>query len=666
MKNTYKILIVSLCLLLPFTACQITKQQTSIDVETKTKNEETNHSKATDKDKEIIVIDVNPNNGDLKKAYVDKDKLVDYINQTDSHQFYYEDFKEKVDLEIDELFDEAEDFAGKTITKAENYNYTNPDDYYYKTIILNKTGKKIFNEDSYRILEIIDNNSILYESDFSIKLYNDEFNAYFILDTDKKIKKFLGFYSDADVYKNIIRLYKYFYNSNKDSEERYYRIDSEKFIAEKNWCKRELLYDLREKALLSTSSAFSSNQWIESLKSGKATWIRNPCLEGNYLVGEKKIDDEDYIADIYDLKLNEKFIDEFESFYHLGDNYYAVTKHFPDIDKESVYYQRAYNGFGWENEYVVKAIYDENNFTDYKYFVIKYVGNDIFYLFDGEKYEFYNIKTKKPVLEHVDISFKINEFKNYGNLIVGNTKYDGPQILITDQNYMITTEHFKNKNLEIITEIEAKTFDLNTYPRVILKNKQAEAKINNKILEVFEIDKENPSYQIEFSEDKSAIKYYLEKPYILYKKNDYLSLTIFFYLDKYDPKLDYSKNEAYTFDIKTGDIIKFEDLFKDLNQAKIFIAENFKKQVLETKEHARPIYINDMDKLDSGELSAYEVFFGNNVNKFDFYIADFTNNFRLQINYPEQSLSYEGLTLGVDLEELKPYFKDEVIKKLGI
>ncbi len=474
MKNKVFIIILIFCVTI--TSCDTNKNENqNLNNSTELKSEfisaikEKALQKIQKENKEnIIPIPVNPDNENYKYAYVDKNKLIEYINSSDSNYFYYEDFKNKVGFEFDEYYEYASEFNEKSnlaiINKSENTGYSEDGypTYNRSQNLINKKGEKIVSTD-YKELKILDDNQILYEGMYKTK--ENEFSPYFILDNNGKITRFLGMFSNTRQYKDILKLSRYYGYENEKNETLYYSIKEKEFIKEEPWCVDELYYDFKD-SNFEISSGYEGlpNRYIYPKNSSGGDWVLNASLEGSYLVGDKKLiiknknedenkieknknednskDENDdikvYYKIIYNEKFNEVLTDKFADFYHLGDNYYFVTEHKKNIEPESPYYYRTYC-YDWEKDCRVNAIYDGKNISDYKYFIIKYLGNDIFYLFDGEKFEFINFKSKKSVYEHVDIELNIDKFKVYDGLIIAEIDYQNA-MLITDKNYMIVSK----------------------------------------------------------------------------------------------------------------------------------------------------------------------------------------------------------------------------------
>lgn len=483
----------------------------------KEEQEESLH-KNIDNQKELIAITVNQSDGNMKKVFVDKEKLVDYVNQSKNHEFYFNDFKEKAGLTIDELYD----------------------------------GKELKD----------------------LKACSDD-----TLDS----------------------------------------LNSVDFLAFKK-------------------------QNIE---------LKNVLVEGDYLVGN--IDEEPYQV-IYDKNRKEVFSKQFMQFYHLGDGYYAGSKYYEDLDFRDFYYHQSSRDH--TQDYRLDAIYDGKDWSKFKYFMIDYLGKDIFYLYDGKKFEFINWKTKQPAYEFIDVRFNIGRFVVYDDLIIG-TADNGIQILITDKNYMIIKKYYQDKDLEIKSEIFNKDFMLNTYPQFIIKNKKVAKEINNKILEIFDVNYNREELHEFYNENKNAIVKYKTVNFNVLKKQDYVTIQVLSFFEGFGVH-PYHSSTFYVFDLKNADLVEQDMLFNNPKKAEDFILNELAEMTLKNYKGLKAERSLSLDT-----ETVYDIFLGENREYFNFALAE--DGLHIVYN-PYEIGCYAAGKIGyiIPYDKLKPYFKNDVIKKLGI
>ncbi len=658
MKNICKIITLCFCLLLFLNACQLEDEGNTAEIDSKTN----------------IAITVNPDNGGLKKAYVDKDKLVDYINQTDSHEFYYEDFKEKVGLEIENTYeigykaDSYQDFKDDSdlivaVKKdKEDKDYSLP-----HRILINGKGEELINDKNIVFFKIINNEFILTER---TKDEDDPLrNEYCLYDkTGKKMINF-GKYDDCSLDytdQNIISFVKdydddshsyFFYNF----KERNF-VDAPKNFHYGSFEYYDSYYALKDSDFDIVDYKHNSDSYVIKSKTNnkKSIELKEPKIEGDYLIGYPT--DDSYLK-IYDKNLDEAFTEKFHDFYHLGDNYYAGSKYYEDnssddsFNMDTEHYKRMASE-EYTRDYRQDAIFDDKKLSNFKYFMIDYLGNDIFYVFDGEHFDFINMKTKEQAYKHVDEKFDINNFKVYDNIIIG-TNYDNAQILITDKNYMITSSHTKNKKVEILREIKNNNFCFNTYPRFILEDKQIEDKLNGNISSEFNFANYQETEPV-YTEDKTAVSSFSNTNCYTKLKNDYALVNAYHYGQGFGAHPYYSCKHLI-FDLTTGDLVKFDDLFNNPSEALDVVLKNM---VEETYSNEDLKYSNAFSMLEEGK-NPNEVFLNEYIPEFNFTFTD--EGIEILYNPYELGCYAMGpISYTIPYEVIKPYFKDEVIKKLGI
>ncbi len=678
MKNAYKILTLCFCVFLLLTACQNAGKQEkitaneqkqasadTINTTQKTENEkqDKNNKIQEANNKTTIAIPVNPNNCELKKAYVNKDKLIEYINQADSHEYFYEDFKDTVGLEIAELFDEAEDFDTNlniNVVSEHILEFTPLSSYYKRNILIDKNGNNLVDDKNIQYITILDENHIICKTYRSRK---DAFLSSFYLYDNKgtKIKK-LGDFSYFFEYNNILIFVssslsgtkKYsFYNLKKDAF-----IDFKIKLAEEyiEHIIKSLEYENSPFILKSIKKENYFNDYIFTTKAlhntnskDKTISLKNPIIEGDYIVGYSNEDDfSDRNIKIYDKRLNEQYKNKFTDFYYLGDEYYACIKKTENSYKKPLSLAR---------EYQLNAILNKDKLSKVEYFYLHYLGNNLFYVYDNENYKFVNMKTKQVIYPHVQDTFYINDFKVYDDLIVG-TNYYGENIFITNENYMILGRHFKNNKFEVISKINNNNQFCSLYPYVMIDDKNIQDNINNEIAKIFSLDK-SANFFTSYDENNMYINKSIIHNFFINYFNNFLTIrkrTSIYTNQQLHSEYYYSN---YVFDLENGNIIDEDYLFTDYEKARLAIIEELARQTITMEKYKTTFaYQWLVDK----NMSAEKVFYSKYYN-----FALTKSGFEILFNpYEVSSFGAGAITYTIPYDVIKPYLKDEAIRRLEI
>ncbi len=217
-----------------------------------------------------------------------------------------------------------------------------------------------------------------------------------------------------------------------------------------------------------------------------------------------------------------------------------------------------------ENNMKRKAIFHKDKMiSDLKYYLVEYIKDDIFYVFDGEDYYFLNMKT----LEKIDTELSGNlKFKVYDHYVLAyvdpsmNNGFDFITYILKDLKEVKTYK--KELNLEdvmIIYELAPEEIYNIFYPRISY-HKAVDEKINNKLKELFLTDKKE--------------KYMENNTYLSIDETSFFS----FYSESFNHKLiSFIKNEysysggahgiyqeiSYVFSLDTGDYLQLKDVFKE-------------------------------------------------------------------------------------------------------
>ncbi len=574
MKINYKIIIIMLVCSVMLLACaddgsKASKTESSNDVnqsenvsDEKTQNESQSNSdvdktsSGTSKLDEKVKIKVNFLFGGFGVGDVNKQELIDYINNSSNHDFIYEYAKESIDIVVDE----TEDYMT---------NYYNRD-----------TGVP---------------NSINYFPTYD------------------------GF---EDALKNTS-----FHIQENDGEETTYTLTSE--------------------------------------KSDKKVIISDLELTGRYIVG-KEIGN--YYNTVYDEELNKIFDDRILTFEHLGDDYYQLSDILSLMDLGS----EPDDSFMLENRYIndftISAIYNPNlSITEHRYFITRYLGNDIFYVSDINGPFFMNMRTQKKMYEFVNKDFIINEFAVYDGLIIGDAQ-DESQIYITDKNYMLMQQYYEFDNCKIRTGIASDGVRINSYPVFEMEDKKVEKRINERILLEFFGENGIDSLEADYNETKLYLISVEDSDFEIMKNGAYVTVSEGDYADFFGAHPLYSTS-YHVFDISTGDYVNLSSLFKDVQSAQEAILSNIvelaRKDYEDEIQLIYPDIIDDLEFSDDILNTAKEIFLIDGLDGANYSF----NNEGLEIMYNPYEIApyaFGNFYYTIPYDKLKPYFKFDVIDKLGI
>ncbi len=359
----------------------------------------------------------------------------------------------------------------------------------------------------------------------------------------------------------------------------------------------------------------------------------------------------------FDKKLDKEILDQFNDFYYIGDNYYAGSKAIVAKidDYEANMHQSEYG-----RDYRLDAIYDGKDISDFKYFIIRYLGDDVFYLFDGDKFEFINMKTKELAYEFVNERFNFINVESYDGLKIGtNGKI---QMLITDEKYMITKPVYHTEDCYVETKIKNRSFMINTYPKVYTDNYEIDKKINDKIIKISNSNKDEDE-SIFYNEDKTSVVVVSNSYYKIDKQGKYLGVAGNYIVNGFGAHPDYG-TMYFVFDLTNGELVTMDDLFTHKNSAVDLILGILADETLLRQDEIMPFEIDILEG-DYSEDDLRQIFLGEGGADFNF---SFTKE-GLKISYTPYAIApfvAGEIEYVISYEALRPYFKEDVIKKLGI
>lgn len=234
---------------------------------------------------------------------------------------------------------------------------------------------------------------------------------------------------------------------------------------------------------------------------------------------------------------------------HLSDEYFSVAQAYD------------YWGLDYKNysEHVYKkAIFSRTKaVSGFDYYILEHVKESIFYVYDGENYYFIDVSTGEEMLIK-DIEGPL-EFRTVGDLIVAEFNgYEGRVIYyIKDWVVKKRSAHITHLNGGLLLhKFKAAGISPVFYPVVALENGEAETKINNDLSKKFETympsEGEGEVYSDISSIGFTALEY-----------NNILQISQTSYWYAIGAAHGNYGEVTFLYDLKTGDSIFMEDLFKE-------------------------------------------------------------------------------------------------------
>ncbi len=462
------------------------------------------------------------------------------------------------------------------------------------------------------------------------------------IDAKSKINNHLFNYDDA---KNRLQ----FTNKSEEKNIAEQNVDDKNIPLSEAIKNIPIQLDEKDGVLILTSTNTPNNQ----------AYLTNVQVVNKYIVGNEE--GSEYLS-VYDFNLNKKLTSKFKDFYYIADNYYAGSSDENATDKHIV------DNFLFESKYTrdyrVDAIFDGENLTPFKYFVIRYLGNDVFYLSNGSEFYFMNIKTGEQLYTHVDSAFIVDNFDVYDGLIIG-TDTSGNQIFITDNNYMIVTPQYDFGDLKVISDIVSDGVAMSLYPRFIISDTALDENMNN--IMVNEITNKYDLYSTSspLNETGLYLDHVFSKSFNIIKKGSYITIEQTSYMNGFGAHPHYG-TDYYIIDSTTGKLVDEKSVFKDYREARKIILVEMANQAIKQSESEQSIYINGLeDLIDAEDLenAAYRVFLGDDLSNFNFAFVE--DGMKILYNpYALASFATGQVVYTIPYELLNDYFAEDVITKL--
>ncbi len=385
--------------------------------------------------------------------------------------------------------------------------------------------------------------------------------------------------------------------------------------------------------------------------------LTNVAVVGKYIVGNAEGEE---LLSVYDFNLDLKLSNKFLEFYHIAEDYYAGSSYENAAEYDEFIHEFMFTS-PYTRDYRVDAIYDGENLTPFKYFVIRYLGEDVFYLSNGNSFYFMNLKTGEQLYTHVETDFIADEFAIYDGLIVGSDKDDN-QILITDNNYVVTAPFYQFDDFTVSSKFYSKGLISSLYPKFEMGDSAIADIINSQIHnEYFDVD----VWDGDFNESKTAVNSLENHSFDILKKGQFVTVAKNDYFNSFGAH-PYSGTRYYMFDISTGSIVNQKNIFKNLADAKKMILSEMAHQAIEqSNDDDIQIYgIESLKNAENIEEVAHEVFLGDDSNNFNFAFTD--EGMKILYNpYELAPYAVGEIRYVISYELIKEYFTTGVMEKLN-
>lgn len=250
--------------------------------------------------------------------------------------------------------------------------------------------------------------------------------------------------------------------------------------------------------------------------------------------------------------------DEYSRAIFIADGYYAVANHTtypPDIQIV----------LDSSEDWAVKKALTKNGerISDYNYYFFDHVKDDVFYVFDRDRYYFYDFAAKTRVFDFAtDQVGGYYDFHYMPGLLVGYsnaTHFGNSQVYFTGQSVAKTyriEDDFTPYYIKSITPFPS----FSSYPQFILWNKNSERKLNSSIEDKFLIaDPFGP----EGVEDLLSYKVTLVSDHVVLGD----ILKIYRYTTSESTTFLNAQFDILCFNMKSGDFIPFAQWVQDEDKA---------------------------------------------------------------------------------------------------
>lgn len=238
----------------------------------------------------------------------------------------------------------------------------------------------------------------------------------------------------------------------------------------------------------------------------------------------------------------------YDAMIHLSGDYFAVAQNDSIVDFDPMYFQHNYK----------KAIFHRTKaVTGFDYYILEYVKDDVFYVFDGESYYFMDVSTGEEMMIP-DVSGPLT-FRIVGDLIIAEYDgYDG-HVIYYIQDWVIKKRYTQMIHLEngrILKKFTAAGIHPIFYPVVALDNAGVENNINTDLKKHFDASWSTPEEEDIYFNDASQ-GFYVESYQGLLQ---IVSTNYWYYIGAAHGNYG---EIVFLYDMATGDRVDEQRLFKE-------------------------------------------------------------------------------------------------------
>lgn len=362
-------------------------------------------------------------------------------------------------------------------------------------------------------------------------------------------------------------------------------------------------YDVRKYEMLLANTGFEIQKGLDQKLS---------ILKEGILLSEETYDLVEYIDDYFIIgNQSDKMKSSYESINALGlmdiDGHMLIDPYYYDLKQlhENYFAVAEFEKFDlnykqYSDQTYKKAIFRRAEaLTGFDFYIIEYVKDDIFYVYDGEEYYFLDVQKNEKVMSElvIDGPFKIHVL---GEVIVFNhDSYDGTYTIYANENKILKrfSESYALKDGLVLTKFKGAGINPVLYPLLAYNDSDVEEKINISIKELFDItndlDEETGLYY-----SINSVGFYVSE------FNDVLEVTQSYYWYGLGAAHGNYGNSSYHYDLKTGELIGLKDFFKPETNIDEVITYSIKDVALASQELSERLYMN-LSELTDEEVIAY-------------------------------------------------------------
>jgi hypothetical protein len=324
------------------------------------------------------------------------------------------------------------------------------------------------------------------------------------------------------------------------------------------------------------------------------TYASIEYVENYFIVGTRSDKTLDYYEDITKLGL----MDE-KGHIIINPSYYDLKQLHKDYFGVAKFDNSDFNYKQYSDKTYKKAIFrKEKALTDFTFYIIEYVKDDIFYVYDGVEYYFLNVNNNKKVMADlmIDGPFEISLVDDI--IIFYNSSHENGEVIIYVKNNKIIkklTETYQLESGSVLTDFKAAGIDPVFYPIFIYSDKIIEEKINNSIEKIFDI-----SYKWDLDLDSERYSIVGNTGFNVSEFKNILEITQSYYWYGLGAAHGNYGNLTYNYDLITGDLFTLENLFKENINFDEVITFAIRKAIINNPNLPESLYI-DINNMNDNE-----------------------------------------------------------------